>query len=297
MRVFYSDHHGVPLPEGHRFPMGKYRALREALLAEGVLASHELTPAPLAEQAELLHAHDPAWVQAVLSGAVPAPAMRRVGFPWSPELVRRSRASVGGTLAAARQALDDGLSGNLAGGTHHAGRDHGEGFCLFNDLAVTALVLLAEGRVSRVAVVDLDVHQGNGTAAILGQHPQVHTLSVHGEHNFPFRKVPGHVDVGLPDGTGDAPYLAALDAVLPGVFDFGPDLVLYLAGVDPLAEDRLGRLSLTAAGLRERDRRVLAACHAHGVPVALTLGGGYAQPIEASVQAHVGTWRAARGPA
>jgi len=298
MRAFHSDQHVVPLPPGHRFPMGKYAALRQALLAQGVLRDDELRPAPCAPEAALRAVHSARWVDAVLQGTLAPHEVTRLGFPWSRELVARSLASVGGTLAAARAALRDGLSGNLAGGTHHALADAGAGYCVFNDLAVAARALLDDGSVVRVLVLDLDVHQGDGTAAIFAAEPRVLTVSLHGARNFPARKQASDLDLALPDGTGDADYLAALRGALDACWaeharaPFG--LLLYQAGVDPLAQDRLGRLALTHAGLRARDRLVLREARARGLPVALTLGGGYAEPIEDSVQAHVGTWLEAR---
>jgi len=294
MRVFISDRHPVPLPPGHRFPSEKYALLRTRVVESKVLGVEELLEAPLATREELLRAHTAEYVDAVFAGSLDAKRMRRIGLPWSPALVARARASVGAQLAAARAALQDGIAGALAGGTHHAHADFGAGYCVFNDIAVAARTLLGEGRVGRVAVVDLDVHQGDGNAAILGGDARVYLLSVHGRNNFPFRKVPSTVDVELADGTGDAEYLAALEGALPGVFAFAPELVFYQAGVDPLAEDTLGRLALTHAGLMARDRMVLSACRAHGVPVTLSLGGGYARPIELSVEAYVNTWRVAK---
>ncbi|MBY0422293.1 MAG: histone deacetylase, partial [Parvularculaceae bacterium] len=215
-------------------------------------------------------------------------------FPWSSHVVLRARATVGGATAAARRALVDGVSGQLAGGTHHAHRNFGAGYCIYNDLAVVALTLLNEGVVRRVAIVDLDVHQGDGNAAILGERPDVFVFSVHGEKNFPFRKATSTLDIALPDGAGDDDYLRALAEHLPAVWAFRPDLVLYQAGVDPLKEDRLGRLSLSHQGLFERDAMVLEGAAKRGVPTSIAIGGGYADPIEASVEAYVGVWRAAR---
>jgi acetoin utilization deacetylase AcuC-like enzyme len=293
--VTYSDHFLVPLPEGHRFPMGKYAELRRRLLARGILRPEELHPSVEAPVPALLGAHTEAYVRAICDGSIDARAMRRIGLPWSPALVARSRASTGGTLAAAREALTRGFAGNLAGGTHHAFADHGAGFCVFNDIAVATRALLAEGRVARVLVVDVDVHQGDGTAAILGGDPRVFTLSLHGAKNFPFHKQRSDLDVELPDGTGDAAYLAALRPALLRALDRGrPDLVFVQGGVDALAEDTLGRLALTHGGLRARDEHVLGTMHHLGVPVALTLGGGYARPLEATIDAHVGTYEVAR---
>jgi acetoin utilization deacetylase AcuC-like enzyme len=295
MRVHRSDHFAVPLPPGHRFPMAKYVALRIALLGEGVLAPDQLVLAAPADPATVALAHDPAYVDAVLRGALDERAQRALGFPWSEALVARSLASVGGTLAAARDALRDGVAGNLAGGTHHASRDRGSGYCVFNDLAVTACALLAEGAVARVLVFDADVHQGDGTAAIFAGDARVFTCSVHGARNFPFTKPPSDLDVELPDATGDDAYLAAIARALDASLDRArPDLVLYQAGVDPLREDRLGRLSVSRDGLYRRDHLVLDAARRRGLPIALTLGGGYAEPLALSVAAHVGTYRAAR---
>jgi acetoin utilization deacetylase AcuC-like enzyme len=294
MRVFVTDRHTVPLPPGHRFPVEKYALLRARIVEAGVLAPAELTEAELATRDELLRAHTAEYVDSVLAGTIDDKRMRRIGLPWTPELVGRARASVGAQLAAARAALEDGVAGALSGGTHHAHADFGSGYCVFNDIAVAARTLLDEGRVARVAIVDLDVHQGDGNAAILGGDARIYLLSLHGRNNFPFRKVPSTVDVELPDGAGDAEYLAALETALPGVFGFAPEIIFFQAGVDPLAEDTLGRLALTHAGLMARDRMVLAACRARGVPVSLSLGGGYARPIALSVEAYVNTYRVAK---
>ena len=294
MKVFYSDHYDIPLPEGHRFPIKKYRLLREQLLAERLLTPVELRQAPRVGRETLLRAHTPAYVDAVLQGTLDPKIVRRIGLPWSEGLVNRSLASVGGTLAAALAALRDGVAGNLAGGTHHGHADVGSGYCVFNDFAVTLFELLARGRIRRAAIIDLDVHQGDGNAALLGGRPDVYILDVYCKYNFPFTKVSSTRNVPLPDGMNDAGYLDALQHPLEEVFDFGPDLVLYQAGVDPLAEDKLGRLSLSVAGIEARDEAVLAACRRHGVPVALALGGGYAEPIDLTVRANVGTYRALR---
>ena len=294
MRVYYSDQHPVPLPSTHRFPMEKYRRVREQLLSQRVLLPSQMQPADLAPLDALARVHSPDYLSAIFDGTLTPGEERKLGFPWSPELVVRSRASVGGTLAAARSALADGLSGNLAGGTHHAFADHGEGYCVFNDIAVAIRALQAEGQIDRAVVVDLDVHQGNGTAQIFEGDDTVFTFSMHGEHNFPFRKTRSCRDVGLPDGTGDAAYLDALLRHLPEVLESaGADVLFYQAGVDPLAEDSLGRLSLSLDGLLERDRIVLQLAWSRGLPTVLTLGGGYARPIERSVEAHVGTYQTA----
>lgn len=294
MRIYYSDHYTIDLPEGHRFPMRKYRMLRHALTERGIIGEHELRDAVPIGRDDLLLAHTERYVDGVLQGTLDRLEIRRIGFPWSPALVQRSLATVGGCLASARAALDDGISGNLAGGTHHALRDAGEGFCVFNDIAVATLRLIQDGLVRRVAIIDLDVHQGNGNSDILGSHPDVTILSMHGAKNYPFRKVPSTIDIDLPDGTGDARFLEALDEHLPIVLDRGPDLVFYQCGVDPLEHDALGRLSLTFDGLRERDRRVLQACKTRGIPVMLALGGGYADPIELTIEAQCNTYRVAK---
>jgi acetoin utilization deacetylase AcuC-like enzyme len=219
--------------------------------------------------------------------------IRRIGFPWSEHLVRRTLASVGGTLAAAHDAMQTGLGGNLAGGTHHAFRSEGSGFCVFNDLAVAILSLRRDHLADRAAVIDLDVHQGDGTAAIFEHDPAVLTLSIHGENNFPFRKQRSRIDIGLPDGTADTEYLQHVDQVLPQVLAFQPDVLFYQSGVDALAGDRLGRLALTHAGLQERDRLVLDAARSRRIPLVITLGGGYSDPIAHTVEAHANTFRMA----
>jgi acetoin utilization deacetylase AcuC-like enzyme len=275
--------------------MAKYRMLRETLLAEGVLDPrhvHASEPAPL----EWLEAaHEPAYVARVLEGRLDRAEERRLGLPWSPALVERARTSLHGTVMAARAALAHGVAGNLAGGTHHAFRDRGEAYCVFNDVAAAIAVLRREGRARRPLVLDLDVHQGNGTAAIFAEDRTVFTFSMHGAANYPHRKEAGTLDLPLADGCDDGAYLATLDRHLPGALAaHAPDIVFYLAGVDGLAEDRFGRLALTHAGLAERDRRAFAACERAAVPVVVTLGGGYARPLEATVRAYARLWREAR---
>lgn len=295
MRVYYCDHHPVVLPAGHRFPMGKYAALRERLVAEGIVAREQLHPAPQVSRERLAAVHCPDYVNAFMEGTLEAAAVRRLGFPWSPELVARSLASVGGTWAATQAALEDGLAGHLAGGTHHAYWDFGSGFCAFNDLAVAARWALDEAGIERILIFDVDVHQGDGTAALFKADPRVFTCSIHGAKNFPARKQTSDLDVPLPDGTGDAEFLNAMDRALEESLQCSdPQLVLFQAGVDALAEDRLGRLALTRAGLFERDRRMLARVRGAGLPAVLTLGGGYGEPIDATLDANVGTYRAAR---
>jgi acetoin utilization deacetylase AcuC-like enzyme len=290
LRLYYSDHHGFSLPPGHRFPVAKYGLLRAALAESG---GFEIVPAPESAPGDLSLAHDPEYVARFLDGSVDPRIMRRIGFPWSEGLVRRTLASVGGTLAAARDALERGIGGNLAGGTHHASRDEGSGFCVFNDLAVAILALRRDGRIRRAAVIDLDVHQGDGTAGIFAGDPDVLTISIHGANNFPFRKARSTLDIALADGARDDEYLDLVRHVLPSVRDFGPDLVMYQAGVDPLAGDRLGRLEISHSGLAERDFTVLEFTKRCGFPAAITLGGGYAEPVERTVAAHAATFRTA----
>jgi acetoin utilization deacetylase AcuC-like enzyme len=293
--VFYApDTPDLPLPPGHRFPAGKYRLLRAALEADGTLADRGIGTSPAASEPELERAHSSDYVRAVLEGHLDPATERRIGLPWSEVLVARSRATVGGSLAAARTALQHGLSGQLAGGTHHAHRDFGSGYCVFNDLAVTALTLIEERRLARVAILDLDVHQGDGNAALLAGRHDVLVVSVHGAKNFPFRKVPSDLDIELADGTGDAEYLRALEPALAAVETFRPDLLLYLSGADPLANDRLGRLQLTFEGLMARDRRVFELCRRRALPVSIAIGGGYAEPIADSVTVYANTFRTAR---
>jgi len=289
MQAFYSDHFVLPLPAGHRFPMPKYRLLRESL--DGV-AGFRLTEAVPASDGELALAHDPAYISAVAEGSLSPALQREIGFPWSPRMVERARRSVGATIGAARAALAEGVAANLAGGTHHASADKGGGYCVFNDAAVAARLMQAEWhrrfrRGLRVAIVDLDVHQGNGSAAIFRDDPTVFTLSLHGAKNFPFRKEHSDLDVELPDGCTDAPYLQALDDALAELWlrhrDAAPGLVFYLAGADPHENDRLGRLKLSAAGLAERDRRVFAACRQRRIPVAVSMAGGYGRDIAETV--------------
>ena len=287
MRFFYPDVEAMPVPAGHRFPAGKYQLLRALIDAEAILPPAMLTASPAAGRSDLLRAHGAAYIDAVFEGILAPDIVRRIGLPWSPTLVRRSRATVGGAMAAARSALETGLSGQLAGGTHHAHRDFGSGFCVFNDLAVAALTLLEERRAERIAILDVDVHQGDGNAAILKDEPRVLVISLHGAKNFPFRKEASDLDIELPDGCADAEYLAALDAALEQVWarhvDGAPGLAFYLAGADPHEDDRLGRLKLTAAGLAERDRRVFTALRQRGIPVAVSMAGGYGRELTAMV--------------
>jgi acetoin utilization deacetylase AcuC-like enzyme len=253
----------------------------------------ELASSAPASFEEIALAHDPEYVRHFLEGTLPAAAMRRIGFPWSEGLVRRTLASSGGTLSAAETALERGFGGTLAGGTHHAFRNEGAGFCVFNDVAIAIYNLRSRGRARRFAVVDLDVHQGDGTAHFFEHDPEVFTLSIHGKDNFPFRKQRSRLDVELEDGTGDEAYMAALDRVLPCVWESRPELVFYLSGVDALREDRLGRLALSHEGMMARDERVIGEAKERGLPLVITLGGGYAEPIERTVEAHANTFEVA----
>jgi acetoin utilization deacetylase AcuC-like enzyme len=292
-RAYFCDDREVLLPPGHRFPMGKYRRLRELLLETGLLRTEQLESAAEVEVERLEAVHDRDYVRAVLTGTLTPEAQRRLGFPWSPELLRRSLASVGGTVAATFAALEHGQASNLAGGNHHAYRDFGSGYCVFNDLAVAALAALDGGRVRRVLIFDVDVHQGDGTAALFAEDARVFTCSLHGERNFPARKQRSDLDVPLPDGTGDGAYLEALERAWKTSLERSrPELLLIQGGVDALAQDRLGRLALSHAGLAERDRFLVAAARAAGLPQVWTLGGGYGEPIEATLEAHLGTYRA-----
>jgi acetoin utilization deacetylase AcuC-like enzyme len=294
IQIFYTDDFVLPLPAGHRFPMEKYALLRGRVVAGGLVAPGALRVPPAATDAELARAHDRDYIRRVAAGALTAAEIRRIGFPWSPQMVERSRRSSGATIAACRAALDDGIAVSLAGGTHHAGYDHGEGFCVFNDSVVAARAMQAEGGSRRVLIVDCDVHQGNGSAAICAGDETIFTFSIHGEKNFPFRKERSDLDIGLEDGTGDEAYLAALAGGLRRALDAArPDLVIYLAGADPFAGDRLGRLALTKAGLAARDRLVFAACCAAGLPVAVTMAGGYGRDIADTVDIHAQTVRLA----
>jgi acetoin utilization deacetylase AcuC-like enzyme len=291
MRVFYSDHYTIPLPEGHRFPIEKYRMLRDRLLLEGVVQKEQFLESPLASIEELLLAHTPEYVYGMKDGTVTGDTLKRLGFPWSEGLFLRSCATVGGALGAIKHALVEGISGNLAGGTHHAHADRGEGYCVFNDLAVGTRFLHQWKPELRVAIIDLDVHQGNGNSSILGADENVFIFSMHGEKNYPFVKVASHLDIGLPDGSGDEFFLEQLQSGMKTVQAFDPEYIFYQAGVDPLKEDRLGRMNLSHQGLMERDSIVLEFAKKQNIPISLALGGGYANPIEPTVQAYVNTYR------
>ena len=294
MRVFSHDTATFPLPPGHRFPLAKYRLLRERLIADGTVTPGDVAfPDPCPWPA-LARVHDAGLLLRIRTGALDDRERRGLGLPWSPQLVERGRRSVAGTIAAARDALERGLGLNLGGGTHHAGRDFARGYCLFNDVAVATASLRAAGAARRVLVVDCDVHQGDGTADLLGPDPEAFTLSLHGARNYPFRRVPSDLDVDLPTGTGDADYLAALTNALDvaGRRLPAPDLAFYLAGADPWAGDRLGRLALSKQGLATRDALVLERLRRGGVPVCVVLAGGYAPDVRDTVDINAATARA-----
>jgi acetoin utilization deacetylase AcuC-like enzyme len=297
MQAYYSTQFVLPLPPGHRFPMGKYQMLRDRLAVE--LPQIRLAQAPAATDGELALVHSPAYIAAISEGSVDPKVMREIGFPWSPQMVERSRRSVGATICACRAAMAQGTAANIAGGTHHAYADKGGGFCVFNDAAVAARLMQAEWlrsqtRPLKIAIVDLDVHQGNGTARIFQGDDSVFTLSMHGSRNFPFRKEASDLDVDLPDGCEDDEYLDALDHALDELDSrFDPGLVIYLAGADPHEGDRLGRLKLTWDGLEARDRRVFDWAWQREVPLAFAMAGGYGERLEDTVQAQVNTFRVA----
>lgn len=294
MLAFYADHFVLPLPPGHRFPMRKYSMLRDAVVRE--VPELQLHEAPRAGDDALALAHTASYIADVSTGQLDAARQREIGFPWSHEMVERSRRSAGATIAACRTALMQGIAVNLAGGTHHAYADKGGGFCVFNDAAIAARQLQRDGHVRRVAVIDLDVHQGNGTASILRDDPTVFTLSLHGEKNYPFRKEASDLDVGLPDGCDDDGYAAALANALDTLkARFAPDLLIYLAGADPHEDDRLGRLRLTMAGLARRDTMVFDFALSQRLPIAVAMAGGYGNRIENTVAVHTQTVRLAAG--
>jgi acetoin utilization deacetylase AcuC-like enzyme len=303
MQAFYADHFVLPLPDGHRFPMAKYEMLRDQITAH--LPSVRLQQAEPADDAALALVHDPAYIDAVRHGTLSAAQQREIGFPWSPGMNERARRSVGATVQACRVALSgEGVAANLAGGTHHAYADKGSGFCVFNDAAVAARLMQIErlragidppSRPLQVAIIDLDVHQGNGSARIFHNDPSVFTLSLHGARNFPFRKEPSDCDIDLPDGCTDAPYLAALEQGLAEVERrCEPALVIYLAGADPHEGDRLGRLRLSDAGMAARDQRVFDWAWQRQLPVAMAMAGGYGHDIQTTVRVQLNTYRIAQ---
>lgn len=301
MQIFYHDQFVLPLPPNHRFPMSKYALLRQRVTEAGLVAPEDMRTPPGASDEQLCLAHCAEYVERVKRGALSRQEIRRMGFPWSPQLVERSRRSVGSTIAAGRAALQDGdgkpgIAVNLAGGTHHAGPDWGQGYCVFNDAAVAARTLQAEGLARRVVVLDCDVHQGNGTAVICAGDPTMFTFSIHGARNFPFHKEESDLDIALEDDTGDEEYLAQLESGVRQALERSQaDLAIYLAGADPFVGDRLGRLALSKEGLAARDRLVLSLCREAGLPVVVTMAGGYGRDVNDTVDIHFRTvWEAGR---
>ena len=288
MKAFYADHYVLPLPAGHRFPMEKYRKLRDLV---SQLDGVQLENAPTITDTQILYAHDPSYLIKVLQGGLSPQEQQEIGFPWSMQMVERSRRSAGATLAAAQFALTEGVAANLAGGTHHAYRNKGSGFCVFNDSAIAARAIQKEINPQlKVAIIDLDVHQGNGTASILENDPSIFTLSIHGENNFPFIKEVSDLDIGLPDETRDESYLSALQQGLE-ILDarFKPDLIIYLAGADPHEGDRLGKLSVSKNGMRQRDEYIFQYGLDRQIPIAFSMAGGYGKEIESTVDIHFQT--------
>lgn len=283
VKIFRYDRYTYPLPEGHRFPVGKYQLLREAVeRAEIVPTQNLINPVPATFE-QLMLAHDPDYIERVIDGRLSEAEQRQIGLPWSADLAKRVQFSVGATIGASRAALRDGVGVSLGGGTHHALRAEGQGYCLFNDTAVAARLLQAENLVGQTAVVDCDVHQGNGTAEITNGDDSIFTFSIHGEKNFPFRKIPGDLDIGLPDGTEDDDYLAALQTGLEQTLAVEPEIVYFLAGADVHENDKLGRLALSKAGIAARDRLVLQMCRTRQIPVVVTMAGGYGRDIHETV--------------
>lgn len=294
MFVAYHPDYVVDLGDGHRFPMRKYGYVYDQLMAEGSLCAEQVVaPEPVAVESLLL-VHHRDYVERFLAGNMTPREMRVLGLPWSTALVRRARLAVQGTLLASRLAMRDGLAANLAGGSHHAFADHGEGFSVFHDIAVAVRVMQRDHGLQRAGIIDCDVHQGNGTAVIFQHDPRVYTCSFHGEKNYPFPKATSRLDIALPDDTDDVAYLQALQTYVPRMLrEARPELVWYQAGVDPYVGDKLGRLSLSLQGLRQRDQYVLETCRAANIPVVVTMGGGYAPRIEDIVEAHCNTIRVA----
>jgi len=294
MRVFYTPRYYADIGEGHIFPIRKFELVRDRLVAEGTLTAGELVEPEPATRADVLLVHSDDYVSRLCEGRLTPAELRRLGLPWSPSLVQRSFYAVGGTIAAARCAIELGIGSNLAGGTHHAFADHGEGFCVMNDVAIAIRALRREGLIQRAAVVDCDVHQGNGTATIFAGDPTVFTFSMHGAKNYPLFKVSSSLDIELADATGDAEYLRILQDSLPRIFQHEPEMIFYLAGADPYHGDKLGRLALTIQGLRRRDECLLRACYDREVPVVTVMSGGYSADIGDTVEIHCNTIRAVR---
>ena len=294
MKLYYTDQFDLPLPEGHQFPISKYRLLRERIALADWAKSCELVVPPAATDEQLCLIHDAAYVRRIQNGTISEKEIRRIGFPWSPELVERSRRSTGATIAAAHTAYEtSSISINLAGGTHHAFRDRGEGFCVFNDVAVAARVLQSATQATQCLVVDLDVHQGNGTAEIFAQDPSVQTFSIHGNRNYPLKKTTSDLDIALDTNTDDLPYLENLERSLSKLMKQEFDFVFYVAGADPYHADRLGRLALSKEGLQRRDEMVFQRCRERRIPIAVTMAGGYAEEVDDIIDIHANTIRMA----
>jgi len=296
MYIAFAPNYVLPLPEGHRFPMQKYALIPEQLLYEGTAEpTHFHAPEPVARE-HVLRAHQETYVERLLNLELTPQEVRRIGFPLTPELVKRELCIAQGTIRGCEYALEHGIALNVAGGTHHAYSDRGEGFCLLNDQAIAAHYLLATGQARRILIVDLDVHQGNGTAEIFRSVPEVFTFSMHGAANYPYHKEQSDLDIALPTGAGDAEYLQTLEQTLPKLIALHrPDFVFYLSGVDVLATDRLGKLALSPAGCKQRDAFVLEYCKDRGLPVQVSMGGGYSPRLADIVEAHCNTYRLAQG--
>jgi len=294
LKIFYTDTFSIPLPENHSFPKDKYFLLRKQILEQlGDQPVHLQIPRP-ASYEEIIRAHEPVYIHRLQNGELSAKEVRRVGLPWSPEIVRRARYSAGATIEACRAALEDGIAVNLGGGTHHAFSDHGQGYCWLNDSVIASRAIQAEGFVKNILIIDCDVHQGNGTAAILGNDSTIFTFSIHGKNNFPYHKETSDLDVELADGTDDTAYLNALEnGLTASMQNFKADLVIYLAGADPYEDDRFGRLALTKKGLAKRDCIVFQSCLKAGLPTAVTMAGGYARNVQDTVDIHFQTVRSA----
>lgn len=294
MRVSYSPGYYAPIPHEHIFPMGKFEGLYRYLIENEMISATDIIEPSMVDMANLLSVHTPRYAEGIMTGKLERRELRRLGLPWSKKLAIRSRLAVQGTINAAIMALQDGISGNLAGGTHHAMADHGEGFCVFNDVAVAIKVLQQTMWARKILVIDCDVHQGNGTAEILKDNPDVYTFSIHGDKNYPFKKPPSTLDIGLADGTKDDSYIRTLGDALDNIFDvFEPDLVFYLGGIDPLESDHFGRLSLSLNGLYKRDRVVINRVYKENIPLVLLLSGGYGPTLKATVEAHALMYKAA----
>ena len=284
MKVYYCDRFSIPLSETHRFPLAKYRLIRERIQADGLIAHEDLIESASATDTQILRIHSTDYFDRLTTGRLTEAEVREIGFPWSLDLVERSRRSCGGTISAAKWALADGVAMNLAGGTHHAQRDRGAGYCVLNDVAIASRELQACGLANQIVVIDLDVHQGDGTAAIFADDPSVFTFSVHGSKNYPMRKPPSDLDIGLDDGVSDEVYLDAVEQGVSEAIERSlADFAFYIAGSDPYEGDKLGRLKVTKHGLMLRDRFVLESCRTAGLPVAIVMGGGYAADIEDTV--------------